>query len=150
MQRIIYVLSLFVALLAGCGTPMPNVYSLGNIYSSESIQPDKATIYIFHRTSQVQAPCFITENAVKIGVIKSGTYFTRHVFPGEYEYMSTNDSHVKSPIRIKVECGKEYFIEATQQSDFFMAHPYLNVVGKEQAESILPTLKRITYTPKSQ
>ena len=152
MRKAIFVLAATVvcAVVFGCGTPMPNTYNVGIAYSPEPVPSDKATIYIFHRASAVAAPCFVHENTAKIGVIKSGTYFVRHVLPGSYEYMATNDSHIKSPIQIRAEAGKEYFLEVTQQSDFLMAHPYLNVVGKEQAESILPTLKRISYTPKSQ
>ncbi|MCL2122906.1 MAG: DUF2846 domain-containing protein [Desulfovibrionaceae bacterium] len=153
MRKAILVLAAAVvcAVMFGCGTPMPGTYNVSGVYANETTQQGKATIYIFYRQNPlIPAPCFVSENGTKIGVIKSGTYFTRHVLPGEYEYIATNDSHLKSPIRIKTEAEKEYFIEATQVPDFLMAHPYLNVVGKEQAEAILPTLKRIAYTPKSQ
>ena len=104
-------------------------------------------MYIFYRQAHVQAPCFVQENGTKVGVIKAGTYFVRHVSPGEYEYLATNDSSFKSPIRIKTESGKEYYIEVIQETDFLSAHAYMNVAGKEQAEAILPTLNKITYTP---
>ena len=133
--------------MSGCGTPMPGKYSIGEEYSPTPLQSGKATIYVFHRMSAIAAPCFVHENGVKVGVIKSGTYFARHVAPGEYEYLVINDSHIKAPIRIKAEDKKEYFIEVTQQPDFLMAHPYMNIVGREQAEAILPTLKRIAYLP---
>jgi hypothetical protein len=143
----ISILLLFSFLITSCGTPMPGEYRYANTYRYE--RPDKgmAIIYIYHRKSHVEAPCYVWENDKKVGVIKSGTYFMRSVRPGSYTYMATNDSYIKSPVTVDVEEGKETFLEVRQEVDFLMAHPYVDVVSRETARALLPGLKSIIYTP---
>jgi hypothetical protein len=132
-------------IMVGCGTPMPNAYSVGSQYVPQEIPQESALVYIFSRNAHIAAPCYVSENGVKVGVIKAGTYFTRSVKPGKYEYVATNDSHIKSPVTIITEAGKEYFIEVRQESDFLAAHAYADVVQKESANTILPFLYLIKY-----
>ncbi|HAJ27075.1 MAG TPA: hypothetical protein DCG53_07500 [Syntrophus sp. (in: bacteria)] len=143
----LFLFSPFFILLISCGTPLPSKYSVGDLYQYERPHPEMAIIYIYHRKSHVHAPCYVWENDVKIGVIKQDTYFMRIVPPGTYRYLATNDSHIKSPVTVIVEQGKETFLEVRQESDFLAAHPYIDLVPPESARALLPGLKHIIYTP---
>lgn len=138
------VLTIIMVLGAGCGTPMPNSYSIHNT-PPNSFPEDVSKIYVFYPENAVAAPCYFKEDGKRVGVIKSGTYFIYIPQKGKHVYSLENDSHIEPKIVIKTELGQTYYLQAGQETDFLIAHPQLEIVSKEVADSKLPFLKYILW-----
>ena len=140
-------LLLCLLLLFGCGTPMPHRYNVGGKFQEEAVPQDTALVYVYYRQSPVMAPCYIWQDGQKVGVSRSGTYFTLKVVPGSHTYLATNDSSFEAPMTVTVKAGEVAYLEVRQESDFLMAHAFIDRVEPGAALSLLPHTEKIAYTP---
>lgn len=84
---------------------------------------------------------FIFEDDKKIGLLKSGTYFTYKSSPGKHTYWAETES--KAFVTLEVKAGETYYIEGGVGMGMWAGRPQLTEVTQPVAEKLLPGLKYV-------
>jgi len=105
---------------------------------------DSAGLIYFYRESAFTGggiSYFIFEDATKIGLLKSGTYFTYKATPGKHTYLA--ETEARSAVTLDVQAGQTYYIEGGINIGMWAGRPQLTEVTKPVADKLLPGLKYI-------
>ncbi len=129
MTKLIPILSLLAVALAlgGCAT-------LGAPFAPDSQLPaDRADVYLY-RTSAMGAAITPTVYANKVPLLSlpPGGYFVYRALPGEL----TLEQHTEATtsVTLDVKAGETYYVKGTVGMGFFVGHPHLVIVPKEEGE----------------
>lgn len=144
MQRLMLpLLSIAFLLIVGCAKmPLQGDYVKDTPPKIE--QGNEYGIVYFLRESSFGGggiSYFIFEDATKIGVLKSGSYFIHQAAPGKHTYWAETES--RAAVTIQVEAGQTYYIEGGVGMGIWAGRPELTEITGKVAEKFLPDLTYI-------
>lgn len=122
--------------LSGCAT-------LGTKFVPDNqVPPDRGAVYLY-RTSAMGAAIAptVTANKVPLLGLPPGGYFVYRASPGEL----TLEQHTEATtsVTLDVKAGEVYYVKGSVGMGFFVGHPHLVVVGKEDGEREIRECKLI-------
>ena len=124
------------AVLVGCAT-------LGAPFAPDNQLPaDRADVYV-HRISSMGAAIEPTVYANKVPLLSlpPGGYFVYRAVPGEL----TLEQHTEATtcVTLDVKTGETYYVKGSVDMGFFLGHPHLTIVAKEDGEREIRECKLI-------
>ncbi|MDR1659899.1 MAG: DUF2846 domain-containing protein [Desulfovibrio sp.] len=145
MRKIIHVLLAVVVIgVMGCAKmPLRADYVYETTPQIVTADATSAAVYFLRESAFVGGGIsyFIFEDATKIGLLKSGTYFVYKAMPGKHTYWAETEG--KSSVTLDVQAGQTYYIEGGIGIGFWAGRPQLSEVTRPVAERILPELKYV-------
>jgi predicted small lipoprotein YifL len=129
MKTLISILSLLSVALAlgGCATLGPKFTPDGQL------PPDRADVYVY-RTSAMGAAIAPTvyANKVPLLTLPPSGYFVYRALPGEL----TLEQHTEATtsVTLDVKAGETYYVKGSVGMGFFVGHPHLVIISKEDGE----------------
>jgi hypothetical protein len=138
MIKLTSTLALLAAELAlgGCAT-------LGAPFAADTQVPaDRADVYVY-RTSAMGAAIAPTvyANEVPLLTLPPSGYFVYRALPGEL----TLEQHTEATtsVTLDVKAGETYYVKGSVGMGFFVGHPHLVIVPKEEGENEVRSCKLI-------
>jgi hypothetical protein len=136
MQKFYYLTLALVFFVCGCASVPMASQNQDQSAKNFAVVSNKAHIYLFRKSkftgSAVVLPVMINQKI--IGGTKIGTYFFLEVDPGTYAISSQNISSMPS-INLKVEAGKNYFIEQNFHTWYLTPTVTLDLVDESQGKA---------------
>ena len=138
MTRIAYVIALLaIALgLGGCVT-------LGARYAPDAAVPaNRSAVYIY-RTSAMGAAIAptVTANKVPLLALPPSGYFVYYAAPGELTLEQKTES--TTSVTLDIKAGDSYYVKGSIGMGFFVGHPHLVVVAKDDGEKEIKDCKLV-------
>jgi hypothetical protein len=136
--------AVLVLAVAGCAKmPLRADYVYETNPQIASADATSAAVYFLRESAFVGGGVsyFIFEDATKIGLLKSGTYFVHKAAPGKHTYWAETEG--KSSVTLDAQAGQTYYIEGGIGIGFWAGRPQLSEVTRPVAERILPDLKYV-------
>ncbi len=130
------ILVLSFAVLSGCATT--NYAEKPAQITSEA---DTGLIYFYREKSFVGGGVSyaVSENGVKLGALKNGTFFIVRATPGRHFYEAKTESG--ESVRIDVEAGRTYYVRGSVKMGVLAGRPELVQVTAAEAAGKLEKLK---------
>jgi hypothetical protein len=128
-----------LVVLSGCAT-------LGAPYAPDnSIPTDRGAVYVY-RTSVIGAAIKPTVMANKVALLElpPNGYFVYRAAPGELTLEQKTEA--TTSVTLDVKAGETYYVRGSIGMGFFVGHPRLIVVSKEEGEKEIVHCKLIPGT----
>ena len=145
MRKLICLLALAVVVAVGAGCAKMPVRGDYMQDTPPQIVPDQesAVVYFLRESAFTGGGItyFIFEDATKIGLLKSGSYFIHKATPGKHTYLAETES--RAAVTLDIQPGQTYYIEGGVGMGFWAGRPQLTEITKPVADKLLPDLKYI-------
>ncbi|MDO5538274.1 MAG: DUF2846 domain-containing protein [Desulfovibrionaceae bacterium] len=132
---------LLTVFLAGCAA-MPLRGDYVKEQTAPVIVPDaqSAVIYFVRESAFTGGGIsyFVCEDTVRIGLLKSGTYFIYKTTPGKHTYHA--ETEARAAVTLDVEAGKTYYVEGGISIGMWAGQPRLAEVTEPVARQLIPDL----------
>jgi hypothetical protein len=137
-KLIMALLAMMVTLTTGCAKmPLKADYVYEKAPQAVTADATSAAVYFLRESAFFGGGIsyFIFEDAQKIGMLKSGTYFIHKAMPGQHTYWAETEG--KSAVTLDIQAGRTYYVEGGVGLGFLAGRPQLSEVTKAVAERTL-------------
>ncbi len=141
-------LLLFVSIfLFGCGATVPMASPEEDALGKQFKLPaEGANLYIVRGKGMVEGVLFpVVLDGVIIGVAAPGTYFLIPVAAGKHR-VSVNSEYQSKSSSIKVEAGRNYFLEVRPEIGFISGGIDLELLDEQEGQNLVQKTKRARVT----
>ena len=142
------VMTIIAAGLTGCATGMPKrgEFTVGEPAPAMAADSNNALVTFLRESAFTGGGIsyYIYEDGVRIGALKSGTWFMYRAKPGKHTYHA--ETEAKDMITLTVVAGENYYIVGGIGMGVWAGRPQLKEASEPFAKSLLPGLKYITET----
>lgn len=141
MKKLIFMF-IAVFVLSGCAKmPVRGEYTILDAAPILEVDNEAAIVYFLRENAFIGGGVtyYIWEDTSKIGLLRSGSYFTHKSKPGLCTYWA--ETEAKTTLTLNVDAGKTYYILGGVNMGVLIGRATLSEVSESVAKELLPNLK---------